>query len=485
MTGRRAGGLALAVLAALAVSPAFGQERFRRTPPAADPLSALKLPAIETVGLSNGLRLTVATRTDSPLMSLQLILNAGELRSPKNLPGLATCTAHMFLRGSRNRSAAAVEELIESLGGSMSLDVTQDHVFVTFQFLEESLDAVVALLAQLLLQPAFSERELVQVRTNLSYELLEREKDPEFAARRHLMRLMFQDHPYASLAFSRDVIKNWSLGDLKAFFDRFYRPNNAQIILVGNIGLDPASRRISRHLYVWPQREIPPLPPLTPPVLERDRVCFLDVPGAKDAAVLAGAIYPPPEIPERFALSVLNQILGGTLNSRLFMSLRESRSYAKYAFSEVNHFRVGAFFLARALVSPRVLFPATEQLLAVLRGPAREPVSVDEILQAKTVVIGSFPLRLARLEDFASRVALIKASGWGDEAWNSYYEQTWTVGPERITETARQRMNAPFLILIAGDRTICDERLVEFDLVEYYDAKGQFQYSKSRDRKEP
>lgn len=482
---RRPAVLLLAALAALAASPAPGQERFRRTPPAADPLPTLGLPSIESTALSNGLRLTVANRPDSPLMSLQLVLNAGEIRSPNSLPGLATCAAHMFLRGSRNRSAAAVEETIEALGGAVSLDVTQDHVFVTFQFLDESLDAVLALLAQLLLQPAFSERELVQVKTNLTYELLEREKDPEFAARRHLMRLMFQDHPYSSFAFGRDVIKNWSLRELTAFFDRFYRPNNAQIILVGAIGLDPASRRVSRHLYVWPQREIPPLPPLAPPVLERDRVCFLDVPGAKDAAVLAGAIYPPPEIPERFALTVLNQILGGTLNSRLFMSLRESRSYAKYAFSEVNHFRVGAFFLARALVAPRFLFPATEQLLAVLRGPAREPVPLDEILQAKSVVIGSFPLRLARPEDFASRVALIKAAGWGDEAWNSYYEQTLTVGPERITETARQRMNAPFLILIAGDRIVCDERLFEFDLVEFYDAKGQFQYSKSRDRKEP
>jgi zinc protease len=483
MKARRIVGLCLALLLA---APLAAQERFRRTPPAADPLPSLGLPPIETVGLSNGLKLTVVPWTSTPLMSLQFIVDAGEIRSPKSLPGLATCAANMFLRGTRTRSASAIEELIESLGGSMSLDITQDHVFITFQFLEESLDAVLALLAQMLLQPSFSERELALVKYNLTYELVEREKDPEFSARRHLMRLLFQNHPYASFAFGRDVIKNWNLRDLAQFVDRFYRPNNSQIVLVGNIGLDAAARRVSRHLYnIWGQRDIPPLPPLAPPLQERDRVCFLDVPGAKDCAVMAGAIYPPPEIPDRFALSVLNQILGGTLNSRLFMNLRESKNYAKYAFSEVNHFRVGAFFLARALVAPQYLFPATVQLLQVLRQPAREPISVDEILQAKTVITGNFPLRLARLEDFASRAALIKAAGWGNEAWTGYYEQTWSVGAERIAEIARQRLTSPFLIVIAGDRAVCDERLIEFDLVEYYDARGQFLYTKSRDRKEP
>ncbi|MDD8027261.1 MAG: pitrilysin family protein, partial [Acidobacteriota bacterium] len=378
----------------------------------------------------------------------------------------------------------AIEEYIESLGGSMSLDVTQDHAFVTFQFLEASLDPILALLAQLLLEPAFNEIELNQVRFNLSYELMERGKDPEFAARRHLLRLLFAGHPYANFAFNRDVIKNWNLRDLSQFFDRFYRPNNAQLILVGDIRPDAASRRVSRHLNLWQRRDIPPLPALTPPVLEHDRVCFLDVPGTRDCAVVAGAVYPPPEIPDRFALTVLNQILGGTLNSRLFMILRESRNYAKYAFSEVSHFQVGAYFLARALVAPQFLYPATELLLNVLRQPAHEPISMEEILQAKTVVIGNFPLRLARLEDFASRVALIKAAGWGDEAWNSYYEQTMTVGPDRIADIARQRMTSPFLIVIAGDRALCDARLVEFDLVEFYDAKGQFLYTKSRNRKE-
>ncbi|MDD8026615.1 MAG: insulinase family protein, partial [Acidobacteriota bacterium] len=163
MRARLAAWLCLALLAA---SPAAGQERFRRTRPAPDPLPAMELPAIETVGLSNGLRLTVVPRT-TPLMSLQLILDAGEFRSPQSLPGLATCAANMFLRGTRTRSAAAIEEYIESLGGSMSLDVTQDHAFVTFQFLEASLDPILALLAQLLVEPSFNEIELNQVRFNL------------------------------------------------------------------------------------------------------------------------------------------------------------------------------------------------------------------------------------------------------------------------------------------------------------------------------
>lgn len=471
----------LTAMAGLAAS----QERFRKLPPPPEPLPPLPLQAIQTATLANGLRISLVPWTTVPLMSLQLVLDAGEIRSPQSLPGLATCAAHMFLRGTRLRSGAEIEEIIESMGGSLSLDVTQDHVFITFQFLEDALDRVLSLIGELLLQPNFSDRELALVKLNLTYDLMDKEKNPEFSARRHLLRVIYQGHPYANFAFPRDIIRNWNLRDLVAFFDRYYRPNNAQLVLVGNIGLDSATRRISRRLYVWPQRDIPPLPSVAPRVQDHDRICFIDVPGAKDCAVVIGMLFPPLEVPERFTMTVLNQILGGSTSGRLFMRLREIKGYAYQAFSEINHFRAGALFLAQALITPAVLAATVVEMTAILRAPIKEPITADEIEQAKAVVIGSFPLRLARLEDFVARVGLIKAVDWGPEAWEKYYDQTWLVGTQRVAETAGRRLLSPFVIIIAGDKTACSERLAEFEVVEYFDAKGQFQYTASRDRKEP
>jgi predicted Zn-dependent peptidase len=473
-------------LAAWLAGPAAAQEKFRKTPPPPEPLAELKLPAIESTVLANGLTFSIVPWTSAPLMSLQLVLDAGEVRSPDNLPGLATCAAHLFLRGTRLRSAADIEETIDSIGGRMTMDVTQDHVFVTFLFLDEALDTVLALLGQMLLQPAFSERELGNVRLTLSYTLRDNEKDPEFAGRRHLLRLLFEGHPYSRYAFTRDAARAWTMRDVAAFTDRFYRPNTANLILAGNINKATAARKVSRYLgTLWQSRDIPPPMLPAPRTLDRDRICFLEVPGSKNCAICVGTLFPTPEVTERFPLSVLDQVLGGSTNSRLFMTLRESNGYAFSAFSEIDYFRTGALFLARTIVPPEYLVPSVRETLRILREPAQRPIPGEEIEQAKAMLMGGFPLRLARLEDFAARAGLVKAVGWGSEAWDKYYEPMWLVGAERVAEAAAKLLNAHMLIVIAGDKQACDEKLGQFDSVEYYDSKGQYQYKKERNPKEP
>jgi zinc protease len=477
-------GFLLALCAALAGSvPA--QERFRKTPPPPDPLPRLRLPPIESVIGPNGLSVAVVPWTSGPLMSLQLILDAGEVRSPENLPGLATCAAHFFLRGTRFRSASEIEDFIESVGGRITLDVTQDHVFFTFLFLQENLDAVLGLVREMLVTPSYPERELTNIKISLRYDFQEKNRDPEFAARRHILRLLFQGHPYAKYAFDADAVKNWTVRDLSAFYDRYYRPNTARLIFVGNIDAATAARKTARSLSAWQPRENPPLALPAPRVQDRDRVCFIDIPEAAVCAVMAGVLLPTPEVPERFTLSVLNQMLGGTTGSRLFMALRETKGYAFSAFSEIDYFRTGAVFLARAQVPIPTIVPAVLELVKILRSTAREPIPPEEIEAAKSTLIGNFPLRLGRFEDYVARAGLIEAVGWGSEAWDKYYEPMWLVGAERVREAAARIFQAKLVVVIAGDKKACDERLAEFETVEYYDAKGQYQYRKDRNTKEP
>jgi zinc protease len=337
----------------------------------------------------------------------------------------------------------------------------------------------------MLIAPGFSERELANLKFSLRYDLMDKNKDPEYAARRHLLRLLFQGHPYAKFAFDPEVIKIWTLRDVTAFFDRFYRPNAAHLVFVGDIQAPAAAKKAARFLTAWQQREIPALVLPAPRVQDHDRICFIDIPEATLCAVAAGALLPNPDIPERFTFSVLNQMLGGTTGSRLFMTLREAKGLAFNAFSEINYFHSGAVFVARALTPTATIVPSVREMIKILRAPGREPIPADEIELAKSTLIGNFPLRLARFEDYVARAGLIEAVGWGSEAWNRYYEPMWLVGPERVAEAAARSFQARLVVVIAGDKKACDERLAEFDTVEYYDSKGQYQYRKDRNAKEP
>jgi predicted Zn-dependent peptidase len=178
-------------------------------------------------------------------------------------------------------------------------------------------------------------------------------------------------------------------------------------------------------------------------------------------------------------------MLGGTTGSRLFMTLREGKGFAFSAFSEINYFRSGAVFVARALTPIATIVPSVQEMIRILRSLGKQPIPPDEIELAKSTLIGNFPLRLARFEDLVARAGLIEAVGWGPEAWNGYYEPMWLVGPERVAEVAGRSFQTRLVVVIAGDKRACDERLAEFEAVEYYDAKGQYQYRKDRGAKEP
>ena len=111
-------------------SPLFPQERFRKSPPNPEPLPSLKLPAIASYTLTNGLAISVIQQDNMPILSLKMIIFAGESHSPENLPGLATLTANMLSRGVSYLSFSKIEEKIEFIGGNFSVNIYPDYTLL-------------------------------------------------------------------------------------------------------------------------------------------------------------------------------------------------------------------------------------------------------------------------------------------------------------------------------------------------------------------
>jgi len=451
------------------------REPFRRNPPSPDPLQELKLPLIDTAVMSNRLSVSVAYRDDVPFIGLELIVFAGESFSPERSPGMAMFAAQMLGRGSLTHSTSEFQEILDSVGGTFSVSVNPDYVLVSFHFLEEYLDQALQLISEMLLQPNFSEREIASARLRVTYDLSEKDKDPEFVGQRHLIRLLFNDHPYAKSSFTREAIRTWNLKDLQDFFGRTYRPNNAHIVLTGSLNLRTAVRKVSTFLNLWQPQEISgSLIPLSL-APEKTRLCLIDVPQSQEAMIFLGTSYPLPSVPEQFDLKVLNQVLGGTLNSRLFMNLRESKAFAKFAFSEADLWTAGGAFIIRAKVRPDVAAASIKEIKKEIEGMAN--LSSEEIEQAKAYLIGHFPMEIEPFENFSGKIAEIKALGAGDECWSKYYEQVSLVNAERAVAAAKKYLLRPFLIVVAGDKNRLADQLAEIGSFEVFDNKGQFLYT--------
>jgi zinc protease len=459
------------------LASASGQERFRKSPPIPDPLFKLQLPHIESMTLMNGLTVAVAPRNDQPFFSLELVIMAGESQSPDHLPGLASFTAEMVTRGSFLVSAADLEERIEAIGGTLSVTTSPDCSRFSFQFLNDYFDQAMEILSLMLLQPDFGERQVIALKRILLYDLRQKQRDPEFVGRRQLLRVLFGGHAYRKYCYSEDVFKSFTRKDIQSFYDLYYRPNNAVLVLTGNLNLAVAVRKVSHFLNTWPRKEVERLPLPSPEVRDEEKVCFVDLPRAKEATLIVGNLLFPSSDPDYFAFAVLNQLLGGTPFSRLFMNLRETKEYAYNAFSEMDLFRSGGAYVITATVIPSAAFDSIGEIFLELTRLSRERVSTFELEQAKSYLIGHFPIQISRPGEFSRLVADLVTFSLGDAYWNGFYDSVMQVDADKIFEVAQKYLQPRPAVVIVGDKNVLLDHLRDIDRLEVYDLKGALLYT--------
>jgi predicted Zn-dependent peptidase len=466
--------LALAMLALVPVRPAGAQERFRRTPPLPDALPLeLKLPEVVTVLLPNGLTVATAPQPGAPLVTLQLIIRAGEADSPPDRPGVAAMTARMIGKGTKLLSADYLENVIESIGAEFSVTVLMDYTALTMHVLEEHLDRAIYAMRLIALEAVFTERDLGAVRRTAFGELFERQKNPEALGWRQLLRVLFENHPYQTATYAEDVIKFITVKDVAAFYDRFYRPGNASVLASGRIDGDAVTKKIRDNFGAWSGPPVERAAAPKPPPNDRERICFIEAPDQPDATIFAGNIIMDSSDPDFFPFLVLKQVLGGTTRSRLFMNLRESKGYAYYAFSETEFFRSCGVYWARARVRPESIGPAVREIVREIGALAAEPAVPAEIEEAKSYLIGNLPLRFESPEGFADWMARYVALGLDRGHWDRGPEQFKLVNVDRVQEAARKYLAGKPLVVIVGRPEWLGPTLDEFDPIEVYDTSGK------------
>lgn len=464
------------MLLTLLVNSGLTQERFRKDPPYPDPLSELRLPQIESATLSNGLRLSVIRRQGLPILHLLLIISTGESASPENAPGIATFSANMLNRGAVGFSASKIIESIESMGGNFRATTYPDYSVFSFSFLDDYLEDALNSLSRMILQPTFQRVEMDNVIRTMYFDLIGKSNSPDVIGKRVLYKTLFKDHPYSKIAFNETVRRNLNRRGLVDFIDTYYRPNNAEIVIVGNITLKIAARKVSRYLNTWASKEIESNSPLPPQPNQKVKICLVDLPDVREAMVTMGNTVLLQNSEDYFPLTVLNQVIGGSPHSRLFMNLRESRGFAYYAFSTVDLLKTCALFTISTRVRPEVISESIEEILLEMKKISTTAIPHHEIEQAKSFLIGQFPLKIEDSGDFLKRLSELRAFNQGDSHWMQYYKNLMLINAESVFDIAKKASLSTPVIVIMGDLQTLSERLKEYEL-EVYDRNGELQYT--------
>lgn len=420
-------------------------------PPAPAPPRPVRLPEIHEDRLPNGLRLYTLTQPEQPLIYLNLSLLGG--RSVEQPEGAADLVAQLLPEGTQKRSATELAHDIERLGAELRASARPDAISISVSGLSRFALELAAILAEVVLEPAFPEQELERVRMQRLGQLEIARQQTSFLASLATTRLLFgSGHPYNRVT-DEEALRGLRRDHLVEYWRRWFRPDNAFLIVAGDVRPEQTRALAERFFGSW----FAPPQPLPHPELPRQEpragLYLIHRAGAVQSTVRVAQRGIAASDPDYVPLQVMNTLLGGYFGSRLNMNLRETKGYTYGAFSLLDARRLDGLWVASAEVRTEVTDSALVEILAEIRRIREEPISAEEHRNVINYLAGSFVMDLETPAQIASLVQDQLILGLPRDFFAQYRDRILEVSREELLRVARRHLDPNRLLLIvAGDR---------------------------------
>jgi predicted Zn-dependent peptidase len=348
--------------------------------------------------LDSGLRVVTEALPGLRSVTLGAWVGSGARDEQGGEWGASHFLEHLLFKGTAHRTAREIAEAIESVGGEMNAFTTHEQTVFYVRVPDTQLEPAFDVLADVLWNPAFRADDIESERRVILEEIGMRDDTPDDLVHDLFSAALFPGHPLGrEVLGSETSINDMARDDIAAYHGAHYRPSNVVLAAAGNLGHDRILELVDARFPdadgVRPARAIASAPPPDPvAVLQRDTEQTHVVCGMRALAALD---------PDRYALTIVNQILGGGMASRLFQEIREARGLAYSVFSYHASFDDTGFLAIYAGTAPESVGETLAVIEAELGHLVRDGLSDGEIAAAKGHLVGSLAMSL---ETSASRM---------------------------------------------------------------------------------
>ena len=436
--------------------------------PRPGPPREYRFPAFERAVLDNGLTVIWCHTPARPLLAANLILPGGAAGEPPERGGVTVLTARALTEGTQRRDAIAFVEAAERLGAEIHADATWDALVAALEVPRSRFADALALLAELILEPAFPEREVDRLREERINDLLQARADPRRRAERVFTEAVYApESAYGRpLGGSEETVPGLGREQLAERHRSALVAGGASLVVAGDLsGLDVAALA-ARHFAGWPSST--PTAPPPPPVAEHPagaRLLLVDKPAAPQSEVRIGHVGLPRLSADFHVIAVLNAILGGTFDSRLNRLLREDRGYTYGISSSFEMRRAAGPFAVRTAVHGEVTVPAVLDTLGVLRGIRETEPEQRELDAARDYLVGVFPLRFEVPAQVCAAISGLVAQQLPDDELDRYRPAVAGVSGADVLAAARRHIRVDEAsIVVVGDAKTLEGQLRDADL---------------------
>ena len=444
------------------------QKPDRSKPPAIGPAPSLKLPAIQKQKLSNGLGVWIVEHHEVPLAQVNLIVRSGSAADPIGKFGVGSLTAAMLDEGAGSRSSLDLADALEFLGANLTTMSSFDYSAVRLSVPVAKLGDALPLMADVSLRPTFPTSELDRLRKERLTNLLQARDNPGALIQIAFPRVVYgPTHRYGTSANGLPpAIEALTVADLQAFYRAHFRPDNATLLVVGDVTPATILPVLEKTFGSWQSVGMAALVADVPnaPQLKSRQVYIVDKPEAAQTQVRIGWVGVPRSTPDYAALQVLNTILGGSFTSRLNENLRERNGYA-YGASSFFDMRLSAGpFLASANVQTDKTGDAVKEFFNELNAIVT-PIPADELTKAKNYVALGFPSEFETTGDLAQKLEELVVYNLPDDTFTNF-----VAAVSRVTAADLQRLAARYIqpdkmaVVVVGDRRVIEGPIRELNL---------------------
>jgi predicted Zn-dependent peptidase len=424
--------------------------------------------------LSNGLEVVLVESHTIPKFTGELFFRSGNAVTAAKAPGLADMTATMVRTGTTKRASREIEEDLRRMGSDLSSGAGADTSVISFAGLVDFSNDLLGLVSELARQASFPADEFERERRQLVETLRIERTTPGFLASERLRRVLFGAHPYGTISPTEEQVAGYSIEQLKEYYEHYYRPGNALLVMVGDFSPPAMLGQIEKIFGSWPSGPVEGAPDPALPELPGRRVYLVDLPGSVQTQILIGNRAIVRKHPDWLRLTLANSIYGGAFNSRLVMNIREEKGYTYSPRSGAHPLRQHGYFSIGAAVRNDVVAATLTEIFYEIDRMRSTPVGEEELDDARNYLTGIFSLGLATQDGLAGQLATATLEKLPQDYLETYRERVLKLTSADVLDAAQKYFDSAHAqIVIVGERAQIESQAAQFGEVQAYDAQGQ------------
>ncbi len=446
----------------------------RSKEPALGAPESLKLPPMQKTTLSNGLKVVLAERHTAPVVNFSLLVDSGYAADPADAPGTASFSQRMLEEGTPTRDSLKIGEELESLSANFGAGANLDWATVNLNTLKLTMDKSLDIYADLILHPAFPEKEFKRVQADRLAAIAREKVQPQTMALRVVPQLLYgKGHPYSAPftgSGTEASVTRMTPADLKKWHETWFKPNNATLLVVGDTTLAEIKPRLEKLFAGWKAGDVPKKNVTQVAQPERNVVYLIDRPQSKQSIIFGAQLGPPRNDPDAIPLQLVNDIFGGNFSSRINMNLREDKHWSYGVFSFQPPARGQRPYLSLSPVQTDKTRESLEELVKEYGQIGRaKPISEKELKDEQANATLALPGSFETVQQLSGAYTQILEYGLPEDYFNTFTQKATSLTPEGANAIAKKFIQPDHLVwVVVGDMSKVENGIRDLKLGEIH-----------------